>query len=309
MGPGDLHAVVLAYGAGDEHVPLVDSLVAAGVPAPQVTLVHNPSREPADPAVPPGGRLIRMSRNVGYGAAVNAGLRAALDDGARLVLVLTHDTRLRAGTLDALLAAAERAPRVGVLGPALWSRRDDRPWSFGAVGPPWEWPSHRVEPPETDGTGVADCDWVDGCAMLVRREVLDQAGLFEPRYFMYFEEPDLCLRARRAGWRVGVVVDAPAEQSPGVHRRRGAYVYLDTRNGLEFARRLGGAPLMRTRARVHLARCRRLAKWYVKAGRDPRVRREVRDEVAPTLAGVVDFARRRWGAPPAWLPGLGDVET
>jgi GT2 family glycosyltransferase len=240
---------------------------------------------------------------------MNAGIRAAIDDGARFLLLLTHDARLQPGTLDALLAAAGRAPDVGILGPALWSRAHDRPWSYGAVGAPWEWPTHRAEPPAADAAGVADCEWVDGSVLLVRRELFEAVGLFEDRYFMYFEEPDLCLRARRAGWRVGVAVDAMAEQSPGVHRRRGAYIYLDARNGLEFARRLGGARCALARARVHLGHSWRLTKWYAKDFRDPRVREEVHREVAGTMTALAHFARRRWGPPPGWLPGLGDVET
>jgi GT2 family glycosyltransferase len=309
MQPADVHAVVLGYGAGGEHVPLMHALGEAGLRPEHVTLVHNPSTAGGVPDVPSDGRLIRMATNVGYGAGMNAGLRAALNDGAAVVLLLTHDARLPPGTLEAMLRVAERAPRVGILGPALLARGERRPWSYGGVGPPWKWPVHRVEPPRSDAAGVADCDWVDGSVLLVRRALLEETGLFDERFFMYFEEPDLCLRARRAGWRVGVAVEAVAEQSPGAHRRRGAYVYLDTRNGLEFARRLGGRGCMLRRVRAHLAHSWKFTKWYLKDFRDPAVRDEVRREVAPTLAGVAHFARRRWGPPPRWLPGLGDVET
>ena len=47
-----------------------------------------------------------------------------------------------------------------------------------------------------------ECDWVPGCYYLVRREVVDRIGLFDPRYFLYFEEVDHCRRVRQAGWRV-----------------------------------------------------------------------------------------------------------
>ena len=47
---------------------------------------------------------------------------------------------------------------------------------------------------------VRSCDWVVGCYYLVRREVIEQIGLFDPRYFLYFEEVDHCFAAKKAGW-------------------------------------------------------------------------------------------------------------
>jgi GT2 family glycosyltransferase len=305
----DLHVVIVGYGEGDQHVPLVESLVGEGVLPERVTVAHNPSAATAEPAPPPGGSLIRMERNVGYGGAVNAALRRQLDDGAELVLVLTHDFRVRPGAIAKLVEGAARAPSFGILGPVLWSRRDDRVWSYGGVRLPSGWVGHRGDPPPAlDGTGVAECEWVDGAAMLVRGQVFRDIGLFEERYFMYFEETDLCLRARRAGWHVGVVIDAVSEHAPGVPSRPGAYAYLATRNGLEYARNADGLPGLLRVARIYVFDVWRLAKQYVKAARSREGRSRVKAEAAGMVVGVVDFARGRWGPPPAWLPGLGDLE-
>jgi hypothetical protein len=53
-----------------------------------------------------------------------------------------------------------------------------------------------------DYASARQCDWVPGCYYLVRREVIDQVGLFDPRYFLYYEEVDHCRAAKRAGWQV-----------------------------------------------------------------------------------------------------------
>jgi GT2 family glycosyltransferase len=59
-----------------------------------------------------------------------------------------------------------------------------------------------VDDMDWDHAAVRDCDWVPGCYYLVRREVIDKIGLFDPRYFLYYEEVDHCRAVRDAGWRV-----------------------------------------------------------------------------------------------------------
>src|SRR5678816_1148982 len=59
-----------------------------------------------------------------------------------------------------------------------------------------------VDEPMDDISTPRECDWVPGCYMLVRKEVIDRCGLFDPRYFLYVEEVDFCRRAKSAGWKV-----------------------------------------------------------------------------------------------------------
>ena len=131
-------------------------------------------------------------------------------------------------------------PAFGVLGPVLWMRGDDRPFSFGGVTTPTGRATHLLDRASSIA-GVAETDWIDGSAMVIRRAVIDAVGGLDERFFMYCEESELCLRAMRAGWKVGVALDAVAAQSPGQSKRPGAHAYLLTRNGLEYARRARGA--------------------------------------------------------------------
>lgn len=306
----DLRVVVLTYGGGNEHGPLVESVHEQGVPRENVALVHNPSTDGRQPAGPPGGELICMQSNLGYAGAMNAGLRAVLGEGAGLVLLLTHDLRLRPGAIGELLDAADRAPGFGILGPVLLSRSDDRPWSYGGLRLRSGWVGHRSRRPESvDGNGVAKCDWIDGAAMLVRAEVLSEVGLFDERYFMYAEETDLCLRAQAAGWDVGVALDAVAQHEPGVPNRPGAYGYLATRNGLEIARRTEGARGFVRFVGFTLYQAWHILRALVGPRSKPGVRRQSRDLLVGIWFGAGAFLLRRWGPPPRWLPGLGDLEV
>ena len=98
--------------------------------------------------------------------------------------------------------------------------------------------------------------------MLVRAAALERVGGFDERFWSYFEEAELCLRARRAGFRVGVVLDAVAEQAPGGPGRPGVWSYLMTRNGVAYAWRAAGPG--------GLALCRRPGRLRVRARADPR---------------------------------------
>jgi GT2 family glycosyltransferase len=187
-------------------------------------------------------------------------------------------------------------------------RGEDRPFSFGGVTTDTGRAIHLLErAPGVDG--VAETDWIDGCAMVIRRPVIDAVGGLDERFFIYCEESDFCLRAVRAGWKVGVVLDAVAEQSPGQSKRPGAHAYLLTRNGLEYARRAKGARGVAGglgRAMYQTAVDSRRILGAKVGHRSPARAAESYPRLVGTTRGVVDFVRRRWGAPPATLPGLGD---
>ena len=119
---GALRAVVLSYGDGGEVGALLSSLLAEGMAAERILVVHNPARpgEP-DPALPAGVGLLRSSHNLGYAAGMNRGIERQLERGCELLLLLTHDARLRPGSLARLRGAAEAIRTTACSGPRLSS--------------------------------------------------------------------------------------------------------------------------------------------------------------------------------------------
>jgi GT2 family glycosyltransferase len=302
-------AVILTHGTGNEHAGLVESLLARGLPAEAIVVVHNPTAPgQPPPAVPDGSAVIQAEKNVGYAAAMNLGIGRLLGGGWTHLLVLTHDALFSEASLEAVIAAGRREPGFGVLAPALLLP-DGEPFSYGGVTNPNGTTVHLKSRPAADAGGIAACDWVDGGTMLVAVDVFERVGSFDERFWGYCEESDLCLRARRAGWKVGVVLDATAEQEPGAARRPGVWSYLLTRNGIEYARRAKGArglasTLLRALGTVLLSLLRvplRLVRKRPGGPREPWLL------AVGTGRGLVDFLRRRWGPPPSSLPGMGDV--
>jgi N-acetylglucosaminyl-diphospho-decaprenol L-rhamnosyltransferase len=308
--PSSLGIVVLTFGTTLESLPLVQSLLEEGYPPDSVVIVHNPA-EPREPTIEPPHpdvAVLRPHVNLGYAAGMNLGIDHQRRRKADVIALLTHDVRFRAGALAVMRQALGRSPAFGVLGPVLWMRGENRPFSFGGLTSPTGRTTHLSDR-ASDVAGVAETDWVDGSAMVIRSAVIDAVGGLDERFFMYCEESEFCLRAVRAGWKVGVAVDAVAAQSPGQSKRPGAHAYLLTRNGLEYARRAKGARgvaggLGRAMYQVAVDVRRILG---AKAGhRSPARAAESYPRIVGTSRGVADFLRRRWGAPPATLPGLGD---
>lgn len=187
-GPFSLAVVVVDDGSG----PDVTRLLAAQLP-PQVELVELPA-------------------NGGYGAACNVGVRRALDTGSAYVWLLNNDIEMEDGTLARLVAALERRPRLAAAGPVMISA-DLPPRVLGAGmtvhlmrgrvrhlhegAPLGQLP---VEP-----FGVAG---IEGSALLIRAAALREVGGMDERYWMYWEDVDWSVRARRAGWQLAIVPKA-----------------------------------------------------------------------------------------------------
>jgi GT2 family glycosyltransferase len=301
--------VILAYGGGGEYRAVVRSLLEEGLDGARLVVVHNPAAPgEARPEPEDGVGLVLSPGNLGYAGGMNLGLARLREEGFDHALVLTHDAALRAGCLAALRAAAERRPDFGALGPVLLRPGGEEPFSYGGDRRRDGLTPHRKEPgAATDG--VSPVDWIDGGSMLLSAAALERAGAFDERFWSYCEDADLCLRFHRAGFGVGVVLDARADQEPGAAKRPGAWAYLTIRNGAACARRAGGTPgLARFALRAALGSALALARSAARAsGLRPGPAGETWALAVGGFRGLADYRRGRWGPPPADLPGMGDL--
>jgi GT2 family glycosyltransferase len=158
--------------------------------------------------------LLPLDRNGGFAYGNNAGIRPAMEsaDPPDYVLLLNPDTVVRPGALTALLNFMDNNPKVGIAGSRL-EHPDETPqrsaFRFHSIASEFESGmrlglvsrllSRKVVAPPVP-TDTCATDWVAGASMIIRRQVFEQIGLMDEGYFMYFEEVDFCLRAKRAGW-------------------------------------------------------------------------------------------------------------
>lgn len=140
--------------------------------------------------------------NLGFAAGNNIALR---DDTAEVVVLLNPDVVLAPGALAALTDALADDPHIGIAGAKLWYPDGDTiQHAGGYITHPQALPGHygigQTDSPEYDIP--RDVEYVIGAATALRRSMLDEIGLLDEGYFLYFEDADLCARARRAGYRV-----------------------------------------------------------------------------------------------------------
>jgi GT2 family glycosyltransferase len=154
--------------------------------------------------------LIQTGANLGYAGGMNVGMRYAMADAAMShCWVLNNDTEVHPEALGFLLARSEAAPRPGICGATLLLHhaRDRVQALGGASYQPWRARSAalgiglQASQVPSDPTDVeARMAYVNGAAMLVRREFLERVGLMDERYFLYSEEHDWAYRGQLAGF-------------------------------------------------------------------------------------------------------------
>jgi GT2 family glycosyltransferase len=151
--------------------------------------------------------FLQTGANLGYSGGNNAGIRYALARGAAYIWLLNNDARVAPDALTYMVAVLERHGAVGIVGTKVYYL--DRPDVILSAGGVLDLEAggavrHIGGDREDEGAydAPATVDWVAGCSMMVRREIFSSIGPFDDNYFLYFEDVDLCLRARAAGWTV-----------------------------------------------------------------------------------------------------------
>lgn len=204
--------VCVTYNAVSDVPAMLESLHAAATAPVPVIIVDNGSSDGTRELLQetPGVRLVEQA-NTGYADGVNRGITEVPE--SHDILVINADVVAQPGAIEQLAAVLDDHGEVGIAVPALWDtdgslqpslRRTPTWWRTlveavvggsraGRLGE-----SYRPDPLGHE----QDADWATGAAMLIRREVLDEVGPWDPTFFLYSEETEFCLRVRAAGYRV-----------------------------------------------------------------------------------------------------------
>jgi GT2 family glycosyltransferase len=291
-------AVVIptSRGGADLETCLV-SLAAQGYADLDVIVVDNGSSDPLIEDLPDrflGVRVLRNEENRGFVGACNQGIEAASGE---LILLLNDDTALEPGALSAMLGALARHPSWGACQAKLLLMDDptrlDTAGSFlTATG----FLVHRgAFGSEKEFTASDEIFAAKGACLLVRRPALAEVGGFDPDFFAYFEETDLCWRLWLAGWEVGFAADARVLHKLGATAAAlpTAFVQFHSfKNRIcTLVKNLGPARLA-WMLPYHVALCVCVASWYSLRGR-ARLGRAILRALGWNMIHLPDTLRKR----------------
>jgi hypothetical protein len=214
--------VIVSYNCREALQTCLLKLTAEG-DTPPILVVDNASTDGTVEMIAqdfPSIRLIQNTKNHGFSAGCNQGIRACASD---FILLLNPDTMLKTAALQKLSDTMRAQPNIGACGPRVLN-------TDGSLQPSCrQFPTLGAMVCDELGLGrlfprsrhlakyrmhgwehneTSDVDQLMGSCLLLRRATLEHVGLLDERFFLYFEEVDLCQRLCQAGWRVVFVADA-----------------------------------------------------------------------------------------------------
>jgi N-acetylglucosaminyl-diphospho-decaprenol L-rhamnosyltransferase len=212
----ELSIIIVSWNVADLLSACLDSLNRHAHPSMEIIVVDSASLDNTPELVRrryPQVKLLAQAENVGFSRGNNIGLKAAQ---GRYLLLLNPDTEVIGDSLTQMTAYLDAHPEVGILGahtlnsdgshqstrrrfPTLAVGLFESTWLQG-YAPKSVLDRYYVRDLPDDGT--YEVDWVQGSALMARREVYEQIGGLDEGFVMYSEELDLCKRAKQAGWRV-----------------------------------------------------------------------------------------------------------
>ncbi len=262
--------IVLNWNGYKDTVECLDSLKEIDYPNYEIIIIDNgssddsvkkieeyerrfnkePRRRPG-PMAPAGLiqsqkiKFITLTSNLGFAGGNNIGIKNALENGADYILLLNNDTVVEPNFLSELIKVAESDRIIGMLGPKInFYQPKDRIWFLGGKinwllnkGTHLYYSQFDKNLPQEP----FEVDYLSGCALLVKRKVIERIGLMWDGYFLYYEDTDWNLKARRKGWKVVVVPKAKIyhKASQSTKENSFSYIYYHSRNGLYLAKRNG----------------------------------------------------------------------
>jgi len=259
-----ISALIVNYNTGSHAVQCIHSLLEQQVDGLEIVVVDNASRDDSIPLLRStfGDRvtLVESQENLGFGRANN--LAAAMAQGDFLLLINPDTQWLGSDGLGTLVAYLESNESVGLAGPEL-----HEPSKNKYVLPRKTYPSqHRLKYTAGLKALPGNIAWVLGACMLFKADTFRQIGGFDPDYFLYGEDADICLRVRKAGYAIGycpaakIIHVGGASEAGAVplekflRKKRGFYLFCNKHYDARDVRRIARAARVSARlGLMHLA--------------------------------------------------------
>ena len=256
--------IVLNWNGGEDTVKCLNALKECTYPDLTVIVVDNGSTDDSVArirAAHPDLLLLESGKNLGFAGGNNIGIRYALAHGADFIWLLNNDTKPASGALNALVAKALTDQRIGAVASICYYADEPsrvQAWAGSRLNLHIGYVYVCTEPHEDD--------WfhsLNGTSMLVPRSAIEDVGLLDENFFLYWEDTEFCLRLRKRGWRI-----AAAPDSTVLHKLNastgGSRILLDrylTASGLRILRLYSPVPQLASLLFITLRLTRRLLRF------------------------------------------------
>lgn len=199
--------VILNFNSGQQIVNCLSSVLQGQNSLVKILVVDNGSKDNSLEFISdqfPSVEIIKNEQNLGFAGGNNRGIKFALDNSAEYIFLLNPDTTINRNTVKNLLEIIESDKKIGIVGMKVYSM-DNKIWSCGGEIDKKRFTGGLIGFGEKDH-GLYDkekeVDFISGAAMFVKREVFENIGPFPRDYFLYYEDVDFCLRAKKAGFKI-----------------------------------------------------------------------------------------------------------
>jgi GT2 family glycosyltransferase len=200
--------IVLNYNGGKTIKPCLESVFGSDYPNFEAIVVDNASRDGSFELAKKffsKANFILNGENLGFAAGNNVAIRFALEKFADYIFLLNSDAQVGKNTISRLVAEAEKNEKAGVISPVIYCP-GGKIWHAGGR---ISWFKMRtVHEFEIKSNIPYETEFSSGCAMLVKKDVFRKIGLLSEKYFLYYEDADFCLRARKKRFQCLVVPGA-----------------------------------------------------------------------------------------------------
>lgn len=231
--------VILNYKVKDLTLAAVRSIKKSTHKNISIYVVDNNSNDGLSGEVGDDVFFIQNKENLGYSGGNNVGIKQALKEKADYILVLNPDTEVKDDAIFQMLKVVEQEG-VGIVGPKIYFADKKTIWYAGGI---FDFNSvigkHRgvdeLDRAQYDIT--SETDFVTGAAIMISKQVIEKIGLFDERYFLYYEDSDYCVRAKKAHFKIMYVPEAIVYHLNAQSTKLGSPLqdYYITRNRLLFA--------------------------------------------------------------------------
>ena len=243
-----IYIILLNWNNEEDTIECIESLKKINYNNYKIIVIDNGSEEKSVQKIEKKYSdlcIIKNRSNLGFAGGNNVGIKYAIDNDVDYVLLINNDTIVEENFLTELVVVGDADEKNGLLGSKIYFHSEkNRIWSAGGKV---NWLKNKGthigldEIDEGQYDKIKEVDYLTGCCLLIKKEIIEKIGVLEEDYFLYYEDTDFSLRAQNVGYTCVYVPASKIYHKISRSTKPGSanYIYYHVRNGLVMAKRTG----------------------------------------------------------------------